>query len=405
MSELQDERLWTRSFIAITLAYCCLFLNLHLLLSPSTSYVQEQFRVSDGQISLVTSLFAFSAIATRFATAWAMKRVRPVAIMYAGLGIAAMITFAYSWAGSFEALLLLRIGYGVGFGMASVVMPTFVAELIPARRMGEGIGYFGLSTSIAMSVGPLIGLEVMKLGFGYLTVLGGMVVLAAFPLLLPRHTIPASAFRLPEKKDKDGHKGDAPRSGAVRKLLLPASLNLLVAITFGGLVSFLALFGKTVHLSNVGLFFLVNALSMVAVRPISGKLFDRKGSVAVLVPGGALAIIGLLVLSGTNGPGMLIAAAVLYGTGYGMIQPAIQAWMIHSVKPQERGMANSLFYNSLDFGIAAGSLLLGVIASMTGYAGMYRLSSVIMVLFIAVTVLSAVVSRQAARTKEPSVEA
>jgi predicted MFS family arabinose efflux permease len=65
-----------------------------------------------------------------------------------------------------------------------------------------------------------------------------------------------------------------------------------------------------------------------------------------------------------------------------MIQPSIQAWTIKLVSPEQRGMANSAFLNSIDLGVAIGSMFLGMIATAANYAVMYRLSAICMVLFL-----------------------
>ncbi|UUZ91468.1 MFS transporter [Paenibacillus sp. P25] len=75
-------------------------------------------------------------------------------------------------------------------------------------------------------------------------------------------------------------------------------------------------------------------------------------------------------------------SALFYGLGFGAIQPTIQAWMLRSTPPEQHGTANSMFYNSTDFGVAAGALLLGGIASMSNYPFMYRCSAGFMVLFL-----------------------
>ncbi|WP_245742222.1 hypothetical protein [Fontibacillus panacisegetis] len=68
------------------------------------------------------------------------------------------------------------------------------------------------------------------------------------------------------------------------KLLFPALLNVVLSNTYSGLLSFIALFGDFVNLEQVGLFFLFNAITVVIIRPISGRLFDRRGYAAVLIP-------------------------------------------------------------------------------------------------------------------------
>ncbi|MNI55822.1 major facilitator superfamily transporter [compost metagenome] len=64
------------------------------------------------------------------------------------------------------------------------------------------------------------------------------------------------------------------------------------------------------------------------------------------------------------------------------MQPALQTWMIQSVEPRQRGMANGMFFNSLDLGVAIGTMILGSIALYTSYGVMYRYSALAPVLLL-----------------------
>jgi len=349
-----------------------------MLLAAFPSYVQKKFQADDMTLSLVTSVFALSAIAARFMTAALMRKVGRNALLYAGLGIGTVITALYILADSIGSLLLMRVGYGIGFGMASTIIPTLVSRIIPASRMGEGIGYFGLSTSLAMSLGPMIGLNVMKeAGFDKLAVAGAATLLLSIPILLLTRAIP------PQPRNPVSSSSVTPSKAPFNKrLIFPASLNVLLAITYGGLLSFIALFGESVHLEQVGLFFLFNAVTVIMIRPISGKIFDRKGHAAVLVPAVICVIASLAVLSYATTMPLLIVSALLYGLGFGAIQPTIQAWMLRSSTQAQYGMANSMFYNSTDLGVASGAFILGAISAATDYAVMYRYAAGFMALFL-----------------------
>ncbi|WP_339269136.1 MFS transporter [Paenibacillus sp. FSL R5-0470] len=383
MPEQQELRtkLWTKSFIALTFSALFLFMNLQMLLSSFPSYVKSEFQAGDIMVSLVTSVFALTAIASRFMTAFLMRRVSRNVLLYIGLAIAAAITGLYVVADSIGSLLLMRVGYGIGFGIASTIIPTIVSQIIPSKRMGEGIGYFGLSTSLAMSIGPMIGLNVMKQsGFGTLAMIGTFTLLLAFPVLLFSRSLPAVPKKQPiERSIAPSKPIKVPFN---TKLVLPAILNVLLAITYGGLLSFIALFGEAVHLEQVGLFFLFNAITIIIIRPISGRLFDKRGPAAVLIPAAVCVVASLTVLSYTTSMPMLIISALLYGLGFGAIQPTIQAWMLRTSTPVQYGMANSMFYNSTDLGVASGAIILGAISAASDYGMMYRYSAGFMVLFL-----------------------
>ena len=133
---------------------------------------------------------------------------------------------------------------------------------------------------------------------------------------------------------------------------------------------------------NPGYFFLCNALAVILVRPISGKLFDKKGHTTVLIPGAILTIFALVLLSFTTTPFVFLCSGVFYGIGFGMLQPSLQAWTIKRVTPEKRGIANAMFINSIDFGIAVGSMLLGLVVDGKVTLKMYGISALFMVLFL-----------------------
>lgn len=366
------ERLWTKSFLMLTLCNLLLFVGLQMTLSTLPAYAKQSLQATSFQISLVTGLFALSAIAARLFSAKAMEKGGRNLLLYLGLALSLAAVGGYYWAGSMLTLLLLRMLFGIGFGMASTAFPTMASDVIPIRRMGEGMGYFGLSTSLAMSAGPLIGLSLLQgPGFGSLLLCTLAVIALIVPLtyrltskLPARHVEPAAVV-------EDGLSG----TGHLRKLALPCLLNFLLSVSYGGLLGFLALYGLEAGLTHVAYFFLFNAVAVVFIRPISGRVYDRFGPAALLIPGSLFIIAGLFLLSYASSTAALFPAALCYGIGFGSMQPSLQTWMIQAVPPRQRGLANGMYLNSLDLGVAAGSMLLGSIALFTSYAAMYRYSA------------------------------
>ena len=399
------EPLWTRSFIVLTISYFLMFMCLQMLLSPFPSYVKDRFAPGDVALSLVTSLFALTAIVARFATAALMKRISKTGLLYTSLGISVAATLAYPLADSLGSLLALRMLFGIGFGMGSTVMPTLVSRIIPVRRMGEGIGYFGLSTSLAMSFGPMIGLALLDgFGFGVLTVWGAVAAAAVIPLLALTRAAAVSpqaevgkrgAAVVPHAATQASgvvrQREELPSTGLAGRLWLPLTLNTLLSACYGGILSFLALYGRDIGLANIGLFFLFNALTVLAVRPVSGWLYDTRGHAVVLVPAAMVLVASLGLLSYTHSMVMLMASALLFGLGYGAVQPTVQAWMLGGAPRSSHGLINSLFYNSIDLGVAVGSMALGAVAAVTGYAVMYRFSAGIMLVFLLLYLAVAVI--------------
>lgn len=351
-----------------------------MILSPLPAYVKDHFHANDLTVSLFTTIFALSAIASRLFSAKALEKGKRNAILFTGLILITLATFGYLWSGTLALLLLMRVLFGIGFGMGSTTLPTMASGVIPIRRLGEGLGYFGLSTSIALSLGPVIGSTLLnQSGFPTLVYATLATSLLILPIIYPL----SKKVKSPTAAPKD-LAATSQKQGFNKSLIIPSLLNMLMSITYGGLLSFLILFGKEVHLANASLFFLFNVISVVIVRPISGKLYDSKGHIVLIIPAALFLITGLLLLSYSTSTASLAVAALCYGVGFGTAQPTLQSWMVQSVSPHQQGMANSMYFNSLDLGVAIGALLLGQIASHSSYAVMYRSSAIFLVLFIAI---------------------
>ncbi|KOP67571.1 MFS transporter [Bacillus sp. FJAT-18019] len=396
------QRLWTKEFITLMVSNLFLFLTLQMMLTTLPAYAIDAFMASPLQVSLITSLFAFSAIASRFISSRALEKGKLRLLLYVGLLISLAATFGYYWASGIAFLLFMRVLFGIGFGMTSTSFPTMAADVIPIRRLGEGMGYFGLSTTLAMSIGPMIGLTLLQGGgFTPLVIITVIINILIFPLAyvltskVPKRVIDRP---IPEQVIAE----PKPKSSFNKRLILPSVLNFLMSITYGGLLSFMALFGAEAHLRNPQYFFLFNAIAIILVRPFSGRIYDRYGHKALVVPAAILMVSGLLLLTYASSTGTMLLSALCYGLGFGAMQPSIQTWMIQEVYPQQRGMANGMFFNSLDFGVAIGSIVLGAIAKSTSYTVMYRYSAVALVLFILIYIVMQISGKSRLQIKSDS---
>jgi MFS family permease len=82
----------------------------------------------------------------------------------------------------------------------------------------------------------------------------------------------------------------------------------------------------------------------------------------------------MLVLAHISGLVYLIVGAVLYGIGYGFVQPTMLALCISSVHPSKRGAAIATFWTAFDIGVALGSVFWGIVANAFGYGIMFNLT-------------------------------
>ncbi|MGC7872651.1 MFS transporter [Desulfosporosinus sp. SYSU MS00001] len=76
---------------------------------------------------------------------------------------------------------------------------------------------------------------------------------------------------------------------------------------------------------------------------------------------------------------LFLIAGALISIGYGSVTPILQTQTIGSVEPHRVGLANSLFFNSMDAGMAIGAYVLGIIASGSGYQSIYAAEVVLII--------------------------
>lgn len=372
--------LWTRDFIITTLANLFLFISFQMLIPTLPPYI-EKLGGDNFIVGLVIGIFTLFALLVRPFAGKATNDFGRKPVLIVGLILITLSVTGYYWMSTFLLVLLLRIPHGIGWGMSTTSLGTMISDIIPPQRRGEGMGYYGLSSTLAMALSPLLGIWVMnEMGFGYVffisTLLAVISVLLSF--LIKDHR--------PDDLRKTTKKEPFLQSIVEKKALFPTLLALLLGFTYSGIVTFITLFGVEKNIPNVGWFFFANAVMVMIVRPLAGKIFDQKGHTYVLFPGAFFSITGLLLLSFSTSTVSLIFAALFYGIGFGMIQPALQAWVINRVPPHKRGVATGTFFSGFDLGIGLGSMILGLLARFTGYGMMYRLSSLLMVMYLVVYV-------------------
>jgi MFS family permease len=274
-------------------------------------------------------------------------------------------------------MIITRIFHGIGFGLTTTFSAAIAADIIPASRRGEGIGYFGLGSTVAMALAPAAGVWLVN-SYGYsmmFAVAAAVTVLALFGTRMS-HVPVIPVTRMP--------KGSLVDKLFERGTGTPALLTMLFGLSYGSVNTFVAMLAKEAHIADAGYFFILGTICVFLSRPIGGRVFDRKGSAWIILPGAVLFLAALLILINTTSLVMLLAASVLYGFGGGFLLPALITWMLNLVKTERRSAASATFYNMLDVGTSAGAIILGAIAERIGFIKMYLFSAAAMAVFLGV---------------------
>jgi len=364
---LHKEKIWTRDFILICLSNFFIFLGFQMTLPTIPLYVEE-LGGNDQLIGVVVGIFTFSALLVRSYAGHALESKGRKFVYLTGLLIFIIAVGSYGFFPTIAFLFFMRFIQGIGWGFSTTASGTIASDIIPPKRRGEGMGYYGLSGNIALAFGPSLGLTLAGvLSYKELFIICAILGLVAFLLSSKiRYKTIEKTQKVTKKEKWDFYEKSA---------LKPALLLFFITVTFGGIASFLPLYTAHKGIAGIQWYFLVFALALMASRTFAGKLYDLKGHRAIFIPGTVLIAIAMILLAWLFNTTVLLVAAVLYGIGFGSVQPALQAWSIEKAPIHRRGMANATFFSSFDLGVGIGALLFGQIGHLFGYHTIYLVSA------------------------------
>ena len=388
---MEQPKLWTRHFVVGTLVNFLLLLNYYLLMVIMTDFAADRFHASGSSAGLAVSMFIIGTMIARCFSAQLMEKVGKWNLLAAGILLEVAASAAYFLASGLSLLFLIRLAHGISYGLASTAVSTIVTGLVPLERHGEGIGYFMLSSTLGTAVGPFIGMILLQ-GGGYFNIFLACVItaavcfLAVFQLRLSpekRAALAAAQKLLPREKGL---------RGIMEVKILPICLVCAgIYFCYSSLISFLSPYAGEIGLEGPAtLFFLVYSAAILFSRPFTGRLFDRKGADAVMVPAFLSFLAGMALLSQVRHAVPLLLAAALLGFGMGAVQSCGLTLAVKSAPPERISYANSTFYICADAGVGIGPFLLGFLLPGAGYRGMYLVVAGIAAAF---TVLYLAVSR------------
>lgn len=366
---MTKQKLWTKDFINITVISFFIFLAFYILLTALPIQLTKEFGGGADKAGLLLTLFLISAIVIRpFAGKWVSEGSQKKILMYSAIAFFIGM-LVYPFVTNIWTLFALRILHGITFGIITTVKGTICAEIIPPTRRGEGLSWFSLAMGLAMVIGPVIGLNLANIG-AYGTAYFICIIISAINILL------SVAIRVPEQE----HSEKAAKSkkkfdfnDLVDKNAAPYALVIfLLACAYSGIASFLALYAQEINLVNAAsTFFILYAGLMFVFRPFTGVWADRYGASKIVFPCVILFAIGMVLLSLPQTAVIMITAGAIIGIGYGSVTPILQTQIIGSVEKHRVGIVNSLYFNSMDLGMAIGAFVLGIVAKSFGYSSVF----------------------------------
>ncbi|MFF7503950.1 MFS transporter [Streptomyces lavendulae] len=341
--------------------------SFHLLLSVVPGYATPAG--GGGAAGLATGALMLATVVGEFATPALVDRYGYRAVLAVGLGLLGVPALALPLSrdlGWIVAVCLLR---GLGYGFTLVAGGALTASLIPAERRGEGLALVGIVGGVPALVALPLGVWLAAhSGYGLVFASGGAFALAAL----------ASVPGLPDRVRASGRAvgigiGEGLRSAGLRR---PAVVFAFAAMVSGIVVTFLPLAVRGAATGSVAVALFVQPAAATAGRWVAGRVGDRRGSAGLVLPGLLLSAAGTLLMVATAEPVVVVVAAGVFGTGFGILQNATLTLMYARVPTAGYGTVSAVWNIAYDVGMGVGAVAFGWLAAATGYPWAFALTGV-----------------------------
>ncbi|MDR1313958.1 MAG: MFS transporter [Deltaproteobacteria bacterium] len=421
LDAISKPPLWTGTFVTFLFINLCVFMGFNMLL-PTLPLFLEGAGLSEQEIGIVFGSFTVSAITARVTAGRLSAIFGAVVTARLGLFLCAAGTLVYFLHDSIPSYVSARLLQGLGFGLTSTLLVSLASQTIPPSRMGEGLGYLGLGATVALAIGPYSGLYAAEVhGYVFMFASASACCLAAglVSLLLPKIAFPCPRAGEHSPAGPQARPGDGLARGgagapppsvlaaaeANAELALkaaapacapppgprgrrrvewaavpPSFLMLVYGVSISAIVTYLAVYAAERGMPSAAEFFVVSTLGTLISRVWAGRLFDRKGHFYVIPPSVALVAFSVVSILMVPGRALMDTAAVMYGLGAGALFPSLQTLALTSVPAERRTTASAYFFVAFDFGMGAGSVVMGGLAGMFST---YRVVFVASILFLA----------------------
>ncbi|MDR3568782.1 MAG: MFS transporter [Syntrophobacteraceae bacterium] len=383
------QRLFSIEFVMLNLIIFFSFCNMAVFYS-FFDYLARISIPSDWRGFLV-GLEPMSAFLLRLAAAPLLHAKNAAAAMIAALILIMGVLCSYGWVVTVPGLIVLRVIHGAAFVLLVSAAMALVVHFIPKDKSGQGFGIISVSVLVPYAIMPLITESLKGYTQNEAQIYRGVTILAIPALLL----LLLLRKRLNNAlSEVEGVLVKRPKIDEIRtnlkdpRICLLLLVNLFVYLSYATVFYFMKGYAAANSITEVGWFFTIATIVMIALRLGGGLFFDKIDKTRILQVFMLLLAPCFMLFGHMNGNFMFFLMAGYYGLCIGFIMPLLNATLFEVSAPQLRGVNINLALFAMDAGFFISPYLGGVlIASGRSVAFLFNLCAGIIFVNLVVLVL------------------
>jgi predicted MFS family arabinose efflux permease len=362
-----EARLFNRGFVLLSVALFLVFCNMAVFFE-FYGYL-KRLPIPQSSLGLIIGVFALTALLIRPFISLALHPSNAKPWLIVGVLGAVAALMLYGRATTVTELILVRVLHGAFYVLMAAACVAALVGCIDKRRSGQAFGLLAVITIVPYAVVPPLAEALRRLVPSYpdLLALTGLTMLLVIPMVL---LVPAPKLE-GQVEDKRISWKEAKENLKSPGLLVLLCSALLMYIPFTTIFYFINSYAQNLGILDAGLFFTVATGTEIGMRVLFGRFFDNFPKNRLL--GGSLVLLAVAfyILTMVTGMGGLLTLAVVFGLGWGVAMPMVNAMLFELSKPELRAFNTNLGYEVFQGGFFLGPFLGAWLVQATGYSGLY----------------------------------
>jgi MFS family permease len=302
----------------------------------------------------IIALFTLTAGISRPFSGKLTDSIGRVPIMVFGSLVCVLCSAFYPFVTTVFGFLFLRLCHGFSTGFKPTATAAYVADIVAMERRGEAMSAIGISSSIGFSIGPVFGAWITE-GFGFT----GLCILSSISALLSVAILVKNMDEtLVDRQPFSFKLLKINRFEIFEPKAMPTFIvQFFLSFASGACLTLIPDYSKLIGISNKGLFFAIFTASSLVIRLVAAKSSDKHGRVVILRWAALAHVVSMLMIAWYPDVLSFMMASVIFGLGWGLNTPTLQAWAVDLVAPENRGRGLATMFIALELGIGVGAWL------------------------------------------------